>query len=180
MRWLLTIFIVLAFGAGAMAYNPKPGEVVLRLSIQNRGEVFILLRPDRAPLTVNRVMELTQRGFYDGQRFFRVVNEPRPFLVQIGDPDSRTKPMDDPNLGLGGTGERIPFEDSGLRHERGAVGFARHPRDRTGDCQFYIMLGEHRFLDGQYTVFGRVVEGMDVVQSIRLGDRLVSAVILRG
>jgi cyclophilin family peptidyl-prolyl cis-trans isomerase len=78
-------------------------------------------------------------------------------------------------MGSGGSGARVPYEDSGLPNDTGYVGLSTLPRDRdSGDSQFYILLGPSRFLDGQYTVFGRVTQGMDVVRSIQLGDRITS------
>ncbi len=75
----------------------------------------------------------------------------------------------------------MPFEESGLVNDAGAVGLSTMPGDRdSGDSQFYILLGAARFLDGQYTVFGQVERGMDVVQAIQLGDRIGSVRITRG
>jgi peptidyl-prolyl cis-trans isomerase B (cyclophilin B) len=175
---LLLLFIFASVGL-AQEYTPQPGETVMRLTIQGRGNIFILLNTKEAPRTTTHIMRLAREGFYNGQRFYRVVRSPRPFLIQIGDPDSRTKDMDDPTLGTGGTGARIPFEQTSLTHEEGAVGLATFPKDPdSGDSQFYMMLAPARFLDGTYTVFGRVVQGLDVMRKIEKGDRLQSATIL--
>lgn len=182
LRW--SHVLVGAFLLGALGATPSPGAVQLQaqpgslliLDIEDRGTVVIQLELDRAPRTTAQIADLARDGFYDDQRFFRVAREPRPFLVQTGDPNSRTRPMNDPTLGENGSGTRIAYEDSGLPNERGAVGLATLPNDRnSGDSQFYILMSSARFLDGQYTVFGTVIEGMDVVDRIELGDRIVRA-----
>jgi cyclophilin family peptidyl-prolyl cis-trans isomerase len=183
MRKLLTmvLFVLVAAMAVAQEYAPKPGETVMRLAIEGRGNIYILLNTREAPRTASHIIKLVRSGFYDGQRFYRVVRSPRPFLIQIGDPSSRTKDPDDPTLGTGGSGTRIPYEQTSQTHEAGAVGLATLPNDRdSGDSQFYMMLAPARFLDGTYTVFGRIVEGMSVLNRIEKGDRLVAATILTG
>jgi cyclophilin family peptidyl-prolyl cis-trans isomerase len=178
---LLGVAAVALAGATGQAYRPKPGETILQLVIAGKGEVNILLNTTAAPRITSRIIELTRSGFYNGQRFFRVEKSPKPFLVQIGDPSSRTKDINDPTLGSGGTGVRIPYEETGMPNVEGAVGLSTLPRDRdSGDCQFYILLGPARFLDGNYPVFGQVVQGMDVVRKIELGDTVTSATILKG
>lgn len=181
---LFYLFSLLVFALGvadAQAYKPKPGETVLQLMIAGKGEVDILLNTAAAPRITSRIMELARSGFYNNQRFFRVEKSPKPFLVQVGDPNSRTKDINDPTLGSGGTGARIPYEETGMPNVAGAVGLSTLPGDRdSGDCQFYILLGPARFLDGNYPVFGTVVHGMDVVRRIELGDTITSATILKG
>ena len=151
------------------------------LDIEGRGQVAILLYTKEAPKTTSQIMRLVQQGFYNGQKFFKVVKEPKPFLIRTGDPASKSKSTNDPDLGTGGSGSRIPFEDSGFPNVEGAVGLSTLPKDRdSGDSQFHILLGPARFLDGSYTVFGKVVAGMDVVRAVELGDRVTSATIIRG
>ncbi|MCA1995799.1 MAG: peptidylprolyl isomerase [Armatimonadetes bacterium] len=175
---LLFVAVVLAWASG---YQPKPGETVLVLAIEGRGNVSILLHTKEAPKTTAHIIDLAKKGFYDGQRFFRVITTPRPYIVQFGDPNTKSKPLDDPSIGQGGTGVRIPYEDSGKSNVVGAVGLSTPPKERdAGDCQFYINLSNNRFLDGSYTVFGQVVEGMDVVRRIELGDRVTKATIVTG
>lgn len=154
--------------------SPAPvADPSLRLQIEGKGEIVITLRPSEAPLTCARVISLAEDGFYTGQRFHKVVKTPKPFLIQIGDPNSKTKPATDPSLGSYQSGTKIPMEKNQLKHLRGAVGFARLDADRnSGDTQFYILLGDYGFLDGQYTVFGNVTQGMDVVDRIAQGDRM--------
>lgn len=149
------------------------------IDIENRGRVVIALHTQQAPRTTQRIIALARDDFYNGQTFYRVVREPKPFLIQTGDPASKTRPASDPSLGTGGSGTRIPYEDSGFPNVEGAVGLSTLPGDRdSGDSQFYILLSEARFLDGNYTVFGRVIEGMDVVRSVQLGDKVTSVTIV--
>jgi len=159
----------------------RPGETALRLNIEGKGAVVIKLHTKEAPRTTARIIELVQQKFYDGQRFYRVIKTPRPFLIQTGDPASRVKDPNDRSLGTGGTGQFLAYEASGFGHKKYAVGLSSSPNDRDkGDSQFYILLGDQPFLDGNYTVFGQVVQGMSVVDSIELGDRISNAVIVRG
>lgn len=173
--------IVVAAAAG-QGYTPQTGETVMRVEIEARGTLFIKLHTKEAPKTTAHIIGLVKKGFYDGQRFFRVVKQPRPYLVALGDPDSRDpKNLDDPNIGQKGSGARIPYEDSGFKNEVGAVGLSTKPRDRdSGDSQLYILLAASRFLDGNYTVFGRVVAGMDVLNKIERGDKVVRVTIVQG
>lgn len=122
------------------------------------GEVKIALRPDVAPETVANFVKLADQGFYDGLNFHRIVPG---FVVQGGDP------LGD---GTGGPGYTLPAEIN-LTHTRGAIAMARlgdqvNPERRSSGSQFYIALQELPSLDGQYTVFGQVVEGMEVVDQI--------------
>lgn len=175
------IWLVACFAAMAIAKGPGgQGETSLVVQIEGKGQIVIQLHTGKAPKTTARVTQLARQGFYDGQRFHKVAKTPRPFLVQIGAPSSRTKPIDDESLNAEGTGTRIPFEDSGFSNDsEGVVGFAALQKDRdSGDCQFYILLGPAKFLDGSYTVFGRVTEGIDVLRKIERGDK-VSRVTVR-
>ncbi len=168
--------------AGAQSYSPKPGESVLRLEIEGRGNVFILLHTKQAPRTTAHISRLAQQGFYNGQRFHEVIRSPRPYLVRLGDPLSKdASKLDDAAMGSGGSGARIPYENSGLSHEAGAVGLATLRDDKNaGDSQFYIMLAPAKFLDGNYTVFGKVVAGMEVVGRVQKGDVVVSVRVVSG
>ena len=161
-------------------YTPKPGETVMKLTIEGRGNIFIKLHTKEAPRTTTQITNLVGQGFYDGQRVFRSEKSPRPFMIQMGDPQTKTKPISDPTIGSGGSGNKIAFEESGYPNDEGAVGLAAIPGDKnSGDSQFYILLGRARFLDGNYTVFGQVVAGMDTVKKVERGDRITSVTILR-
>ncbi len=170
-----TIFLVLLLAAAVGFASPEAGPFLV-LEIEGKGTIKIKLHTSEAPVTTKRIIELTNQKFYDGQRFFKVIRQPRPFLAQVGDPNSRTKRLDDPSLGTSGTGKRLAYEDSGFSHVPGAVGLSHLPNDKdSGDCQFYIVLGKSSFLDGNYTVFGQVSQGMDQLERLELGDRITSA-----
>ncbi len=172
---------ILPFAAFAQTYQSKPGETVLKLEIEGRGNVYILLDKSKAPKTVDHIVNLAKSGFYNGIRFHRVEKTPKPYLVQAGDPQTKSGSLDDSQVGTGGSGTTVPFEDTGLSNIEGAVGLARNPDDKnSGDSQFYIIIGQSRFLDGKYSVFGKVVAGMDVVKDIQRGDRISTATIQTG
>ena len=102
-------------------------------------------------------------------------------MVQIGDPTTRDSDINSDRQYRGGSGTGISKEESGLANELGAVGLASIPEENVlGDSQFYILLTPAKFLDGKYTVFGKVTNGMAVVQSLEKGDRIISARVIRG
>jgi peptidylprolyl isomerase len=119
------------------------------------GRVVIEMLPDLAPQHVARIKELTRDGFYDGVVFHRVIDG---FMAQTGDPTG---------TGSGGSGQKIKAEFSDEPFERGTVGMARAQSPDSGDSQFFICFAPARFLDGQYTVWGRVIEGMEHVDAIK-------------
>lgn len=126
------------------------------------GRVVIEMRPEIAPKHVARIRELTREGFYDGVRFHRVMDG---FMAQTGDPLS--KDLDERRRwGTGGSGEKLPAEFNSSRHLRGTVSMARAQDPNSGDSQFFIVLAPTPSLDGQYTVWGRVIEGMEFVDLI--------------
>ena len=171
--FLLLVTLLLAVLASAQATPPS-----LKLEIEGKGTVVIRLFPDKAPKAVGHIAKLAKAGFYDGLRFHRADRTPRPYLVQVGDPKSKEGSLEAGDMGTHGTGAHIAFEDSGLPNATGAVGLSRLGQDRdSGDSQFYILLGPQRFLDGNYTVFGQIVEGMDIVKKIEKGDRITKATV---
>ena len=181
---LLPALVLVSLPLMGLAPEPQAaglsrGQVGLRVSIEGKGDVVIRLDEGKAPQACARIKSLAAGQFYDGQKFFKVVKQPKPFLVQCGDPNSRTKPMDDSSLGTWSSGTKIPYEPNDLKHVRGAVGLARLSSNKnTGDSQFYIMLDNAPFLDSQYTVFGQVVSGMDIVDKIALGDKIRSVSVV--
>ncbi len=180
---LISCFCLVVFACsratGGQNYVVKPGEMVMKLVVAGRGNIFVHLYNDKTPKTTGHIAELAKNGFYDGQRFHKVVRSPRPFIAQIGDPASKSGNLDDPNMGGGGTGTKIPYEESGISHEEGTVALASPPKDKNaGDCQFFFVLGSSKFLDGKYTVFGKVVEGLDVMRTLQKGDRVESMTII--
>ncbi len=133
----------------------------------DRGPIRIQLEPEKAPLTVANFANLAQRGFYDGLNFHRVIND---FMVQGGCPQGS---------GTGGPGYR--FEDetkNGLGHERGVLSMA-NAGPGTNGSQFFITHVACPWLDGKHTVFGKVIEGQEVVDAIKQGD-IINKVKLEG
>ncbi len=130
-----------------------------------RGKIRYKFYTKDAPKTVERIAELIQQKFYDGLTFHRVV---KGFVVQGGDPSG---------TGSGGTGKKLVGEFNSRKHVAGAVAMARAQDKNSADCQFYITLGTHTHLDNEYTIFGQVIEGMDVAQQIQQGDRMVKVSI---
>jgi peptidylprolyl isomerase len=134
-----------------------------------KGPISIALRPDLAPAHVARIKELAGEGFYDGVAFHRVIDG---FMAQTGCPQG---------TGTGGSGQKLKAEFSKEKHVRGTVSMARSQNPDSGDSQFFICFQESPWLNGQYTVWGMVVEGMENVDKIKRGepvsdpDRIVSA-----
>jgi peptidylprolyl isomerase len=123
-----------------------------------QGRVVIELRSDLAPNHVARIKELAQQGFYDGVVFHRVIEG---FMAQTGDPTG---------TGRGGSGKNLKAEFSKAPHERGTVSMARANHPDSADSQFFICFDDAGFLDGKYTVWGRVIEGMENVDKIKRGE----------
>jgi cyclophilin family peptidyl-prolyl cis-trans isomerase len=140
----------------------------------NKGAITIELYSDQAPITAGNFIDLVERGFYDGLKFHRY--EPG-FVIQGGDPRGNgTGGFVDPQTGRE---RRIQLEVSPLlKHgEAGAVAMARSQDPNSASCQFYITLGPAAFLDMNYAVFGRVINGMDAVKQLRAGDSMTSVKI---
>lgn len=177
---ILSLLVLMPFTAVAdQDYAPKPGETVMKVVVAGRGNIFVHLYMKEAPKTTAHITDLAKNGFYDGQRFHKVVRTPRPFIAQVGDPASKSGNLDDPSMGSGGTGAKVPFEDNGMSHDEGTVALASPPKDKNGgDCQFFFVLESSHFLDGKYTVFGKVVEGLEVMRTLQKGDRVESVTII--
>jgi peptidyl-prolyl cis-trans isomerase B (cyclophilin B) len=138
----------------------------------SKGDIVAELFAAEAPGTVANFKKLVRDGFYDGIVFHRVIPD---FVVQGGDPLTKQLPLNHPRIGTGGPGYTIRCETAGNphRHTDGALSMAHAGKD-TGGSQFFIVLSERntRHLDGVHTVFGQVVEGMDVVRRLERGDRM--------
>ncbi|MBS1959381.1 MAG: peptidylprolyl isomerase [Bdellovibrionales bacterium] len=130
-----------------------------------RGKIKFKFYTNDAPKTVHRIVELIQKGFYNGLIFHRVVPG---FVIQGGDPTGS---------GTGGSGTNLQAEFNTRKHVPGTVAMARAADPNSADSQFYISLGTHLDLDGQYTVFGQVTEGQEVANQIQVGDRMTSFTI---
>jgi cyclophilin family peptidyl-prolyl cis-trans isomerase len=168
-RFALAVGLAMIGVAAAAAAQEKAKGAVI--TMQKGGEIRIEFFADDAPKTVENFVKLAGQGFYDGQSFHRV--EPG-FVVQAGDPQSKTLKPGDPKLGTGGPGYTIKAEFNKRPHDRGVIAMARTQDPDSAGSQFYITLAPANFLDGKYTVFGKVVSGMNVVDSIKVGDRIAS------
>jgi peptidylprolyl isomerase len=132
-------------------------ENTLYLDLKD-GRVVIELLPKAAPKHVARIKELVRQGFYDGIVFHRVIDG---FMAQTGDPLG---------TGMGGSGKKLAAEFNSEPHVRGTVSMARAMDPNSADSQFFICFADARFLDRQYTVWGKVVSGMEFVDKIKKGD----------
>lgn len=184
------------------------GEAIVELVVKGK-PIKILVNGIDAPLTAGNFVDLANQGVYNGSAFHRVIREPQPFVVQGGDPQSKDANFPVNQLGTGsfidpatGQPRYIPLEikpdeaeqpvysqtleSAGiteppkLRHTRGAVAMARSTPPDSASAQFYITLADLDFLDGNYAVFGYVTEGMETVDQIQQGDRIVSATVSSG
>ena len=151
----ILVFAVLV--SAARAQTPADPENTLYMDL-SYGRVVIQLRPDLAPKHVARVKELVRKGFYDGLTFHRVIEG---FMAQTGDPTG---------TGTGGSGQNIPAEFTAEPFVRGTVGAARAQSINSADSQFFVTFADSFFLNNQYTVWGKVVSGMEFVDKIRRGE----------
>jgi cyclophilin family peptidyl-prolyl cis-trans isomerase len=124
----------------------------------SKGPVVIEMRPDLAPGHVAQIKALARKGFYDGLKFHRVIDG---FMAQTGCPQG---------TGTGGSGKKIKAEFSAEKHVRGTVSMARAQDPNSGDSQFFICFADAPFLNKQYTVWGRVIEGMENIDAISKGE----------
>jgi len=149
-----------------MADTANPEDTLVMET--SKGAVTIALRPDLAPNHVARIKELARAGFYDGIVFHRVIDG---FMAQTGDPTG---------TGTGGSGKNLKAEFSREPHVRGVCSMARAANPDSADSQFFICFDDARFLDGKYTVWGKVTAGMEAIDQIKRGepvadpDRIVS------
>lgn len=157
-KLLLSLAAVLFLSAAAaQAETQADLENTLYMDLKD-GRVVIQLRPDLAPNHVARIKELTRQGFYDGVVFHRVIDG---FMAQTGDPTG---------TGTGGSGKNIAAEFNSASFVRGTVGMARAASPNSADSQFFINFAPASHLNGQYTVWGKVVEGMEYVDRITRGE----------
>lgn len=164
-KWLagtaaLIAAVFFAIPANAGELDP---ENTLYLELKD-GRVVIEMMPKYAPNHVARIKELTRQGFYDGIVFHRVIDG---FMAQTGDPTG---------TGKGGSGQKMKAEFSNIPHARGTLSMARSSAVDSADSQFFIVFKASPFLNGKYTVWGRVVAGMEFVDAIKKGHPQSGAV----
>lgn len=146
------------------AMSFEAGKKYLAHIKTTKGMIVCELYTDKTPLSVTNFVNLAKAGFYNGLTFHRVVPK---FVIQGGDPSGN---------GSGGPGYTLPAE-IGQKHNKGALAWARlpdqvNPQKRSSGSQFYITLDKTAFLDGEYTVFGQTIQGMDIVEKISMGDKI--------
>lgn len=163
MDWKFAAACLIGMMLSTTANAGDPENTIL-LQLKD-GTVVIEMLPQVAPLHVARIKELTRQGFYDGLPFHRVIEG---FMAQTGDPRGD---------GTGGSGKKLPAEFSKEPFVRGTVGMARAQDPNSGDSQFFIMFEPGPFLNGQYTVWGKVVEGMEFVDKIKRGNPAANGVV---
>jgi peptidyl-prolyl cis-trans isomerase B (cyclophilin B) len=134
----------------------------------NEGEMVVQFWTDAAPSTIENFKKLARQGFYDGTIFHRIV---KGFMIQGGDPNSKD-PGKESSYGQGGPGYEIKAEFNNHSHDKGAISMARGPDPDSAGSQFFICLAPVRRLDGQYTTFGKLIKGVDVLEKI--GDTPVT------
>jgi peptidyl-prolyl cis-trans isomerase B (cyclophilin B) len=165
----LPILMLLLVGAAAFAADEKKEEktpmnssnevAVIKTS---EGDMVVQFWTDAAPNTVENFKKLARQGFYDGTIFHRIVKE---FMIQGGDPNSKD-PAKENSYGQGGPGYNIKAEFNDHSHDRGVVSMARGPDPDSAGSQFFICLAPVHRLDHQYTTFGKLIKGQDVLEKI--------------
>ena len=168
-KYLVVLFMVMfAVSAYAEVKDKKFTEEEIQTMAKKRavietkfGNIELKFFPDVAPNHVNNFIELAQKGFYDGTIFHRVIPG---FMIQGGDPNS--KDPDKSKHGTGGPGYTVKAEFNQKPHKRGTLSMARSSNPDSAGSQFFICVADSSFLDGQYTVFGEVISGMEVADKI--------------
>ncbi|MBS1704691.1 MAG: peptidylprolyl isomerase [Armatimonadetes bacterium] len=151
----------------ALSATAAPGAVVPNVGDEvavlqtNHGRIVLKFFPEVAPKHVEAFKKLTREGFYDGIRFHRVIPG---FMIQGGDPNTKTKPRE--MHGTGGPGYQLPAEFNDIKHTPGILSAARTSDPNSAGSQFFLMHKTSPHLDRQYSVYGQVIEGMDVVETI--------------
>ena len=162
----VTLTWILGGVAGVHAQGGKKVKQTAVITLEKGGEIRIEFFPADAPKTVENFVTLAKKGFYDGLTFHRVVPN---FVAQGGDPKGD---------GTGGPGYKVKAEFNKQKHLRGSLAMARAADPDSAGSQFYITFGPQPSLDNQYTVFGRVVSGMEHVDKIKVGDKMKSVKIV--
>jgi peptidyl-prolyl cis-trans isomerase B (cyclophilin B) len=168
MKLTLISLLAVCLGSAMPAAETQPKEKIVKDEVAviktSEGEMVIQFWPDVAPKTVENFKELAKKGFYDGTAFHRIV---KGFMVQGGDPLTKD-PAKENRWGTGDPGYKIKAEFNEKTHERGVISMARSSDPNSAGSQFFICLGDAKFLDRQYTAFGKLLKGDDVLG--KLGD----------
>jgi peptidyl-prolyl cis-trans isomerase B (cyclophilin B) len=164
-RFLATVCLVLAVGGlAARAADDDKKDAVKEVAVlkTSEGEMVIEFWPDVAPKTVENFKKLAKEGFYDGTCFHRII---KGFMIQGGDPNTKD-PTKEAIFGQGGPGYTIKAEFNSRKHVRGVISMARSSNPDSAGSQFFICHGVAKSLDGQYTAFGQLLKGDDVLEKI--------------
>ncbi len=161
---LLALLLLSLGGCGNKEAGPAGGElgepIMIQIEMEKGGIIRLELYPEAAPITVENFVKLAKEGFYDGLIFHRVIEN---FMIQGGDPTG---------TGMSGSGTNIKGEfavngwKNPISHKRGVISMARSNRPDSASSQFFICHADSTYLDGQYAAFGKVIEGMEVVDEI--------------
>lgn len=162
---VISKFLLIFFGVIMTVNAQNVSEDDILVMKLKYGEVKIQMFEDVAPNHVARIKELANDGFYDNINFHRVIDG---FMAQTGDPRGD---------GTGGSGQNLKAEFSNVKHERGIVSMARAQNVNSADSQFFIMLDDSPHLDGQYTVWGKVISGMEYIDQIQKGDPYMNGTV---
>lgn len=172
---LISIIVLISIASGCLSDKKietennnslLSGQNRIATIVTDQGTIKFELYEKEAPITTKNFIELAQKGFYDGLTFHRVVPG---FVIQGGDPGGD---------GTGGSGKTIPLEiNTSLTHKKGAVAMARSSDPNSASSQFYICLEDRKDLDNNYAIFGQVIEGQDVVENIKKGDKMIKVTI---
>lgn len=165
-KYIITSFILLATAVFSIGCSKnEDANPIAKINIKNYGTITAELYPEYAPNTVNNFIELSKKGFYNNLTFHRVIKD---FVIQGGDPDG---------IGTGGPGYSIKgefsnngYEKNTLSHTEGVLSMARSVENDSAGSQFFIVSGQATYLDGEYAGFGKVIEGMDIVNNIENVD----------
>jgi len=152
----IIIFVFIISNSGGFMES-EANDSILLMELKS-GVVTIEMKPDLAPNHVKRIKELVEEKFYDGLKFHRVIDG---FMAQTGDPLGN---------GTGGSGQNIDAEFNSAKHLRGTLSMARAQDPNSADSQFFICFKDASWLDGQYTIWGQVVDGMEHVDNIKKGE----------
>jgi peptidylprolyl isomerase len=161
------LILALILGSPALAESDGAGPNLV-IEVAGKGQVVIDLLPELAPKHVEQITALAAEGAYDNVVFHRVIDG---FMAQTGDVEFGRADGDTAMAGMGGSRRPdLPAEFSDVSFDRGIVGMARAQDPDSANSQFFIMFAPGSFLDGQYTVVGRVIDGMDVVDALTRGE----------
>ena len=176
------------------------GKATVLMTVKGNKQITIELDGNNAPISAGNFVDLVQKGFYNGLTFHRVIRKPQPFVVQGGDPKGNgsggyipagTSSERQIPLEIKPKGASVPLynktkqdapqlQSPELQHTRGAIAMARSQSPDSASSQFYFTLADISFLDGDYAVFGKITQGLEVIDTIEQGDKITSAKVTRG